>query len=93
MQEGAQGSSIPRLRRGVRLRFDAARSQPILQAPERVVVLDEIANEIVSLCDGTQDITKISRILATKFNEPPAQVEADVIGFVDELVAKALMRT
>ena len=44
-------SSAPRLARGMRLQFDKQRDQWIIQAPERVFVLDAIAHEIVQRCD------------------------------------------
>ena len=37
----------PRLKRGVKLARDTARNTDILNAPERIVVLDEIAAEIL----------------------------------------------
>ena len=40
-------ASVPRLARGTRLQFDKHRDQWIVQAPERVFVLDPIAHEIV----------------------------------------------
>jgi pyrroloquinoline quinone biosynthesis protein D len=87
----ADAQTIPVLRRGVRRHFDAARGQNVLLCPERVILLDEIANAIVELCDGRNDIAAISAALAARYGEAPALVEADVIGFVEELVSKGLV--
>jgi pyrroloquinoline quinone biosynthesis protein D len=83
--------SIPALRRGIRRHFDAARAQNLLQCPERVILLDEIGNAIVELCDGQRSIAAISLMLAERYAEDTAQVEADVTGFVQELADKGLV--
>ena len=41
------GESVPRLPPGVKLQFDKARDKWVVQAPERLFVLDPIALEIV----------------------------------------------
>src|SRR3546814_7602379 len=46
--------SVPRLPRHVKLRFDGTRGQWLMLAPERVFVPDEIAVEILRLCDGAR---------------------------------------
>jgi coenzyme PQQ biosynthesis protein PqqD len=83
--------TVPALRRGIRRHFDATRAQNVLQCPERVILLDEIGNAIVELCDGQRSITAISLVLAERYAEDAAQVEADVIGFVQELADKGLV--
>lgn len=93
MLEAVTGNSVPALRRGVRRQFDVTRGENVLLGPERVVVLDDIANEIASLCDGKATITKISSLLAEKFSEDVHKIEPDVIGFIQELVDKGLIVT
>ncbi|WP_297489854.1 pyrroloquinoline quinone biosynthesis peptide chaperone PqqD [Acidocella sp.] len=84
---------MPVLRRGVRRRFDATRGQNVLLCPERVIMLDDIADAITQLCDGRNSVAEISRILAVRFAADAAVVEADVLGFVQELVDKGLVAT
>lgn len=84
-------SSTPALRRGVRRRHDPVRGADILQAPERVVVLDEIALAILELCDGQTTIAAMSQVLAETFAAPAAAVEADVLAFIRELSEKGLV--
>lgn len=83
--------AIPVLRRGVRRHFDTARGQNVLLCPERVILLDEIANAIAELCDGKNSVAAISRILAERYEENAAQVEEDVLSFVQELLDKGLV--
>ena len=84
-------ASIPALRRGVRRRHDPVRHADILQAPERVVVLDDIAGAIVELCDARTSIAQIAAVLAARYAADIAQVEPDVLAFVQELADKGLL--
>jgi pyrroloquinoline quinone biosynthesis protein D len=83
-------SSIPALRRSIRRHFDSTRGAHVLLGPERVVVLDEIAFEIVALLDGKRSIAEISKALAIKFEADAREVESDVTEFARELVEKGL---
>jgi pyrroloquinoline quinone biosynthesis protein D len=84
-------ASVPALRRGIRQRFDATRNAHVLLGPERVIVLDEIAVAITELVDARNSVADISDALAKKFEADYAMVEADVIGFVQDLVDKGLV--
>ena len=84
-------ASIPVLRRGVRRQFDAARNGPILMAPERVVMLDEIADAIIGECIAGGSVHLIAANLAARFAAPADQVEEDVLSFVQDLIDKGLM--
>jgi pyrroloquinoline quinone biosynthesis protein D len=83
--------SIPALRRGVRRHFDAARNTPVLMAPERVVMLDDIAAAVLDQCDGKQNVAAIVAVLATRYAAPAAEVTKDVIDLLEELVAGMLV--
>jgi pyrroloquinoline quinone biosynthesis protein D len=80
--------SVPALARGVRLRFDQARSAWVLLAPERVLMPDEIAVEILKRCDGKATVRAIVDDLARTFEAEPAQVAGDVRGFLQDLADK-----
>lgn len=86
-----EAGAIPALRRGVRRRFDEARGQAMLLGPERVVLLDEIGDAIVELCDGQRDIAAISAVLAQRYGEDAALVQEDVRGFIAALLEKGLV--
>ena len=83
--------STPALARGVRLRFDQARSAWVLLAPERVLMPDEIAVEILKRCDGKATVSAIVADLARTFDAEPAQVAADVRSFVQDLADKGMV--
>ena len=56
---------IPKLPRHAKLRFDEARKKWIINAPERVFELDEIASEIIQLVNGESSINVIICLLYT----------------------------
>ena len=60
-------NDIPKLPRHAKLRFDEARKKWIINAPERVFELDEIAAEVMQLIDGKSSIIGIVDILIKKF--------------------------
>ncbi|MXP63616.1 pyrroloquinoline quinone biosynthesis peptide chaperone PqqD [Roseomonas sp. M0104] len=85
-------SAAPSLAPQVRLRHDAARGQWVLLAPERVVVLDEVAHAILSRLDGRTTIDGIAAALAREYEAPPAEIAADVREALEDLHRKGLVR-
>jgi pyrroloquinoline quinone biosynthesis protein D len=83
--------STPMLARGVRLRFDQTRSAWVLLAPERVLMPDEIAVEILKRCDGKATVSAIVDDLARTFEADPGQVGGDVRGFLQDLADKGMV--
>lgn len=83
--------SRPRLAQGSRLRWDEARQSWVVLAPERVILLDETAHEIVRRCDGTATIAEIVADLARSFEADPGEVEGDVVALIDDLMAKRIL--
>ena len=59
---------IPKLPRHAKLRYDNARKKWIINAPERVFELDEIAGEIMQLVNGESSIALIIDKLVVKFS-------------------------
>lgn len=84
-------ASVPRLPRGVRLRFDEERRRWTLLAPERVFVPDEIAAEILRLCDGVATVAAIADALAAKFGAPREEVARDVTEMLQSLADKGVV--
>jgi pyrroloquinoline quinone biosynthesis protein D len=84
-------SSVPRLSSHVRLQFDRHRNQWIVQAPERLLVLDVIAHEIVRRCDGAATVTAIVDDLAGKFTAPRDVIARDVNSLLQDLADKGIM--
>jgi pyrroloquinoline quinone biosynthesis protein D len=79
---------VPRFRRGIKLRFDAARDNWVLLAPERAFVADAIAAEILQLVDGERSITAIAALLAEKFAAPVEVIARDVTATLTDLAAR-----
>ncbi|TCK24736.1 pyrroloquinoline quinone biosynthesis peptide chaperone PqqD [Pseudonocardia endophytica] len=46
------GTTVPKLGRFVKMRFDASREKHVLLGPESVVVLNTTGTDILELCDG-----------------------------------------
>jgi pyrroloquinoline quinone biosynthesis protein D len=84
-------TSMPKLARGMRLQFDKQRDQWIIQAPERVFVLDAIATEILQRCTGEATVTAIVDDLAGKFNAPRDLISRDVNALLQSFADKGIM--
>ena len=84
-------ASVPRLPRGVRLKFDKPREQWVLLAPERMFVLDEVSLEIVKCCDGEASVSAIVDDLSAKFEAPRDTVARDVLALLQDFADKGVM--
>ncbi len=83
---------IPKLPRHAKLRFDNARNKWIINAPERVFELDNIAGEIMQLVDGICSINKLVDKLLQKFKEAPRdEVSKDVLLMLQLLADKGFI--
>jgi pyrroloquinoline quinone biosynthesis protein D len=85
------GSSIPRLPRGVRLHFDKVRQAHVLLAPERAFNIGDTAVMVLKLVDGSRTIGSIAEALAAQFNADPAVIEHDVIVMLGDLKGKRVV--
>ena len=83
--------AVPALVRGVRLRFDKARDVWVLLAPEKVLMPDQVAIEILKRCDGKATVSAIVDDLATTFSADRAQVAGDVQAFLQDLADKGML--
>ncbi len=79
------GATVPRLARGVKLREDKARGRWVLLAPERMLVPDETAVEVLRLVDGVRSLDAVVDTLAARFAAPREEIAADVAGMLQEL--------
>ena len=78
-------SSVPRFPRGTRFRFDKTREAWVILAPERLIMPDEIAVEILKLVDGIRTVSAMADDLAARFSAPRAEVLGDVLALLQEL--------
>ena len=80
----------PRLASYVRQQYDDARERWVLQAPERVIVLDETSKEILDLCDGSRAVDEIISQLAAAYDAPRDVIAHDVLAVMRLLAEKNL---
>ncbi|RMD62678.1 MAG: pyrroloquinoline quinone biosynthesis peptide chaperone PqqD [Alphaproteobacteria bacterium] len=86
-------TSVPHLPRGVRLSFDRRRGRWVVLAPERVLVPDDIALEVLRRCDGVADVAAIVDDLATAFEAPRGEILGDVQALLQDLADKGVLTT
>jgi len=84
-------ASRPVLPRHTRLKFDATRRLWVILAPERVLAPDEIAVEILQLCDGVRSVARIIDALAAKYTADRAAIGSDVIAMLQDLADKGFL--
>jgi pyrroloquinoline quinone biosynthesis protein D len=82
---------VPKIPRGVKLRFDAVRGKHVLLAPERAFNVDEVAAAIVELVDGSRSVSGIIDALAERYAEKREVIERDVVAMLDDLVSKRVI--
>jgi pyrroloquinoline quinone biosynthesis protein D len=84
-------ASRPVLPRHARLKFDETRQRWVILAPERVLAPDEIAVEILQLCDGARNVAQMIDQLAAKYTADRAAIGADVIALLQDLADKGFL--
>jgi pyrroloquinoline quinone biosynthesis protein D len=84
-------ASRPVLPRHAKLRFDEVRQRWVILAPERVLAPDEIAVEILQLCDGTRSVAEMIDQLAAKYTADRAAIGNDVIAMLQDLADKGFL--
>lgn len=88
---GLDESAVPRLAAGVRLKFDEVRGQWVVLAPERVIVLDETAVDVLRRCDGQATLSAIIDALAASYDAGRDVIALDVGELVAELADKGIL--
>ncbi len=82
---------VPKFATGVRLKYDEVRSCWVLLAPERVMIPDETALEILRRCDGKASLGAIIDELAAGYDADRQVIAEDVCRMVDELAEKGVL--
>ena len=75
----------------IELRHDAGRGRWIMLAPERLFDPDEVAVEVLKLCDGQRTVADIADQLAKQYNAPVSEIAADVIEMLQDLADKRVV--
>ena len=81
-------ASRPVLPRHAKLRFDGTRQVWVILAPERVLAPDEIAVEVLQLCDGVRSVADMVDQLAVKYGAERSAIAADVVTMLKEQIAR-----
>lgn len=84
-------ASRPVLPRHARLKFDETRKVWVILAPERVLAPDEIAVEVLQLCDGVRNVAIMADELAVKYAAPREAILTDVIAMLQDLADKGFL--
>jgi pyrroloquinoline quinone biosynthesis protein D len=84
-------ASRPILPRHARLKFDETRQVWVILAPERVLAPDEIAVEVLRLCDGVRSVGQMVDELAAKYTADRAAISTDVVAMLQDLADKGFL--
>jgi pyrroloquinoline quinone biosynthesis protein D len=75
----------------VKLREDKARGRWVLLAPERMLVPDETAIEVLKLVDGVRSLDAMVDVLAERFAAPRGEIAADVTAMLQDLKDRGVL--
>jgi pyrroloquinoline quinone biosynthesis protein D len=84
-------ASRPILPRHAKLKFDETRQVWVILAPERVLAPDEIAVEVLQLCDGVRSVEAMIDQLADKYTAERGAIAVDVIAMLQDLADKGFL--
>src|SRR3984957_15034179 len=84
-------ASRPVLPRQARLKFDETRQRWVILAPERVLAPDDIAVEVLQLCDGVRSVDVMIDQLTEKYAAPRDAIAADVIAMLQDLADRGFL--
>jgi coenzyme PQQ biosynthesis protein PqqD len=81
-----------RLAPKARLRFDRKTSRYMLLYPERGLVLNPTASDVLRRCTGERTVASIVEELATTYGHETAAVEQEVLGFLETMADRGLVQ-
>ncbi len=82
----------PRLASKAKLRYDRKADRTMLLYPEKGLVLNATAADVVKLCTGERTVGAIVGELAAKYNQETAIVEREVIALLTSLAERGLLQ-
>ena len=77
--------------RHVTFRHDPVRERWVILAPERLLLPDETAVEILKRLDGKRSVADVIDVLASEFNAPRADIAVDVVAMLQDLLDKGMV--
>jgi len=87
-----EGEAVVRFAPHTRFRFDEVRQAWIVLAPERLMLPDEQAVEILQLIDGERAVDGVIEELVRRYDAPRVVIAGDVIKMLQDLVDKKVLR-
>ena len=87
-----EDGSLPRLPQHGKLRFDQRRNRWVVLAPERVLMPDEVALEILKRCDGATSVSAIVDGLAEVYEASAEEIGGDVAELLQDLADKGFVQ-
>jgi pyrroloquinoline quinone biosynthesis protein D len=84
-------ASRPVLPRHAKLKFDQTRQRWVILAPERVLAPDDIAVEVLQLCDGVRSVEAMIDLLAEKYTAERGAIATDVVAMLQDLADKGFL--
>ena len=85
------GASCLRFAPHVKFRHDETRGRWVVLAPERLLLPDDQAVEILKLVDGARSVDSVIDELARRFEAPRDVIAGDVIGMLQDLADKGVL--
>jgi pyrroloquinoline quinone biosynthesis protein D len=86
------GGAVLRFAPHAKFRFDEVRQAWIVLAPERLLLPDEQAVEILQLIDGARAVDGVIDELVRRYDAPRNVVAGDVVKMLQDLVDKKVLR-
>lgn len=91
MSARLSAESRPTLATHARLQHDAVRQQWVVQAPERLFVLDEVSHAVLSRCGNGLTVAEIAAELGIEFDAPADEIRGDVLELLQDLADKGIV--
>jgi len=85
------GATTLRFPKHVKFRHDQTRGRWVVLAPERLLLPDETAIEIMKLIDGERSVAAIIDDLVRRFEAPREVIATDVTALLQDLVDKGIL--
>jgi len=87
-----EGKAVLRFASHAKFRFDEVRQAWIVLAPERLLLPDEQAVEILQMVDGERTVDSIIDDLARRYEAPRDVIAGDVVKMLQDLIDKKVLR-
>jgi pyrroloquinoline quinone biosynthesis protein D len=87
-----EGDAVLRFAPHAKFRFDEVRQAWIVLAPERLLLPDEQAVEILQLIDGERAVDGVIDELVRRYEAPREMIAGDVVKMLQDLVDKKVLR-